>query len=328
MRPGLYFDLRNPAPWRRDWAVHYARSLELAEEVDRLGVGSIWTSEHHHFDDGYLPQPLTFLAAVAARTRRARLGTAVLLAPLRHPLHVAEQAAIVDLVSGGRLELGLGPGYRADEFEHFDRDRSHRHAATDDAVCAIRRLWRDGVATPPPVQSPVPMWLGYSGPLGAQRAGRVGAGLLSAGRRVLEPYLHGLREGGHDPSTARMATPIFWVLATDPERAMARLRPHYEHQWRTYRDGGRPSQRGDLAVALDAMTAPGPGGTPPMLQAVTPGDAAAQLRAMFDGLPVEHILFWASIAGMPDDLVDEHVRLVSGDLNDALSTAASTSESM
>ena len=77
MKIGVYFDLRNPPLWRRPWAEHYARSLELCEEADRLGAGAIWLSEHHFFEDGYLPQPLTFAAAVAARTTNVRIGTAV-----------------------------------------------------------------------------------------------------------------------------------------------------------------------------------------------------------------------------------------------------------
>jgi alkanesulfonate monooxygenase SsuD/methylene tetrahydromethanopterin reductase-like flavin-dependent oxidoreductase (luciferase family) len=310
MRTGLYFDLRNPARWRRDWNHHYGHALELAEEADRIGAGSIWASEHHHFDDGYLPQPLTFLAAVAARTRQARLGTAVLLAPLRHPRHIAEEAAIVDLISAGRLELGIGPGYRSDEFEHFGVAHERRYPLADDCVVALREMWADGSVRPEPVQRPVPLWLGYASAAGARRAGRLGVGLLNARRALLAAYLAGLRDGGHCESAARMAVPSFWVLSTDPERDWPRVRPHYEEQWRGYLDGGRPQVIADFETAFAAMCAPRPDGSSPMLQVVTPTDAASQLRAMYDGLPVEHVFFWASIAGMPDDLVEEHLDLV------------------
>jgi alkanesulfonate monooxygenase SsuD/methylene tetrahydromethanopterin reductase-like flavin-dependent oxidoreductase (luciferase family) len=320
VKPGIYFDLRNPPPWALPPAQHYARSLEIAEEADRRGVGSIWTSEHHGFEDGYLPQPLTFLAAVAARTRQARLGTAVLLPALRHPVHIAEEAAIVDLLSDGRLELGLGPGYRADEFELFGADMEARYRATDECVTALRALWADG-HQPLPAQQPLPLWLGYGTPVGARRAGRLGVGLLSAGPAVLEAYREGLREGGHDVADARLAVPVFWVLSDDPERAWPQVRPHYEYQWRTYRAGGRPSQQGDFDQAFAAMTSAGPGGTAPMLQVLTPEQAAAQLGSMLNGQPVEHVLFWASIAGMPIELVEEHVELVCTRLPNALDIA-------
>src|SRR5437868_899465 len=112
----MYLDLRNPPRWSRPWADHYAHALELVEEGERLGASSAWLTEHHFFDDGYLPQCLTFAAAVAARTKRLRIGTAVLLLPLHPPLEVAEQAAVVDIMSGGRLDLGLGLGYRKPEY--------------------------------------------------------------------------------------------------------------------------------------------------------------------------------------------------------------------
>ena len=123
IRVGIYLDLRNPPRWRRPWRDHYSRSLELCAEAERLGADSVWCSEHHLFkeDGGYLPQPLTFLAAVATRTSRVRLGTALVLAPLRPPAQIAEEAAIVDLLSGGRLELGVGAGYRIPEFTAYGR---------------------------------------------------------------------------------------------------------------------------------------------------------------------------------------------------------------
>jgi len=108
VKVGVYADLRNPPAWRRPWAEHYARTLDRIAGAERLGIDSAWVTEHHFFEDGYLPQPLTLAAAIAARTSRIRIGTAVMLAPLRAPIQIAEEAAVVELVSDGRLELGLG----------------------------------------------------------------------------------------------------------------------------------------------------------------------------------------------------------------------------
>jgi alkanesulfonate monooxygenase SsuD/methylene tetrahydromethanopterin reductase-like flavin-dependent oxidoreductase (luciferase family) len=110
IRVGLYFDLRNPPQWHRPWAEHWSRTLDQIAEAERRGIDSIWLSEHHLFEDGYLPQPLVLAAAVAARTSRVRIGTAVLLIALRSPLHVVEEANVVDVLSGGRLDLGVGAG--------------------------------------------------------------------------------------------------------------------------------------------------------------------------------------------------------------------------
>jgi alkanesulfonate monooxygenase SsuD/methylene tetrahydromethanopterin reductase-like flavin-dependent oxidoreductase (luciferase family) len=160
MDVGLFFDLRNPRAWAVPSSHLYGFTLELCEEADRLGCHSIWVTEHHQFDDGYLPQPLTMAAAIAARTKRVRIGTGVLVAPYHHPVHVAEQAAIVDIISNGRLDLGLGAGYRVPEFELFGADISRRYTATDERVREIRRLWSEGLVTPGPVQQPVPIWMG------------------------------------------------------------------------------------------------------------------------------------------------------------------------
>ncbi len=100
---GLFFDLRNPVQWARPWSELYGRTLELLEGAEAMGLRSAWFTEHHLFDDGYLPQPLTFAAAVAARTSRITIGTGVLLAALRPAPLVAEEAALVDQLSGGRL---------------------------------------------------------------------------------------------------------------------------------------------------------------------------------------------------------------------------------
>src|ERR1700679_193925 len=164
MDVGVYFDLRNPPQWRVDPARLYGFTLEMCEEAERLGAASVWTSEHHLFEDGYLTQPMTFLAAVAARTKRVRLGTAIMLAPLRAAAQMAEDTILVDLVSNGRVEIGLGAGYRIPEFQLFDADFAARYKTTDARAVELRSLFDDGKLTPAPVQKSLPIWLGYQGP--------------------------------------------------------------------------------------------------------------------------------------------------------------------
>lgn len=320
MRLGVYFDLRNPSAWRRPWPDVYAAALAQIAAVERLGADAVWLSEHHMFDDGYLPQPLTFAAAVAARTSTVRIGTAVLVAPLRHPRHIAEEAAVVDLVSNGRLELALGAGYSLPEYAAFDVDGARRYGLTDAAVAEVLRLWRGGEITPPPVQRPPPMWLGYQGPRGARRAGRLGVGLLSLDRASLAPYREGLAEGRHDLGVARMGGLVDVLVAEDPEEARARVLPHYAHQVNSYRraaTAGTGAEPKELTVERlrNGMQSRG---KIPGLAVLTPDETVAHIRSAVAGLPVKDVYVWASIAAMPDDLAARHLELWLGPVRSGL----------
>jgi alkanesulfonate monooxygenase SsuD/methylene tetrahydromethanopterin reductase-like flavin-dependent oxidoreductase (luciferase family) len=319
MRLGLYFDLRNPPGWRREWAWHYARTLEWIEEAERKGIDSIWVTEHHFFEDGYLPQPLTMAAAIAARTRRVRIGTAVLLAPLRPAVQIAEEAALVDLISGGRLDLGLGAGYVRPEFEAFGADLASRFETSDARIVEVRRLLDEGGVTPPPLQRPFPIWAGYMGPVGARRAGRLGVGLLSLDPKLHEPYLRGLADAGHPATSARMAGVQYFLLSDDPERDFERVLPFLAYQLNSYRRGGAAGTGKtprELSVD-DVRRRPGSG---PLaeLQVLRPADAARKLRANVAGLPAVECYLWASVAGMPDDMVERHLDLCARELRPLL----------
>src|SRR5690606_22136564 len=113
--------------------------------------------------------------------------------------HVAEQASFIDNLSDGRLELGIGAGYAPHEFELFERDLGRRMTLADQSVRDLRALLWNGQLVPPPQQAQMPLWLGYQGPQGARRAGRLGVGLLAPNPALLSPYRDGLIEGGHDP---------------------------------------------------------------------------------------------------------------------------------
>jgi alkanesulfonate monooxygenase SsuD/methylene tetrahydromethanopterin reductase-like flavin-dependent oxidoreductase (luciferase family) len=312
MNVGVYFDLRNPPEWRQDPRRLYAFTLEMCEEAERLGAASVWLSEHHCFDDGYLPQPLTFAAAVAARTTRVRIGTAVLLAPLRPAVQIAEEVAIVDILSGGRVDLGLGAGYRVPEFELFGADIRHRYGTTDQRVRDLRDLWAEGRVSPAPVQELVPIWLGYQGPQGAKRAGRLGEGLLSASAVLRDPYVAGLREAGHDVGRARMAGGIQGWVTDDPEADWPLVSKHLAYQLDSYRhymvEGtGKPTPKPVDPEKVRGRELGAPLGG---FVHATPEDMAARILELGAGAPVETVFLWASIGGMPEALTARHVETI------------------
>lgn len=312
VKVGLWFDLRNPPQWRQDPARLYGATLEMCEEAERLGADSVWFSEHHGFEDGYLPQPLTFAAAAAARTSRVRIGTGILVAPLRKTPQLAEEAAVVDIISGGRLDLGLGAGYRLPEFQLFDADLAARYRTLDAQVGTLRRLWEDGGVTPAPVQERLPIWLGYQGPKGARRAGRMGEALLTPSAASWPHYRDGLIEGGHDVATARMAGGMEAYVTDDPERDWPVLAPHIAYQVDSYRrymvEGtDQPVPRPVDPDKLRRRESRGP------LSSYlfgTPEEVAAAIRKQTAGAPVETVWFWASVAGTPQDLVARHVETI------------------
>jgi alkanesulfonate monooxygenase SsuD/methylene tetrahydromethanopterin reductase-like flavin-dependent oxidoreductase (luciferase family) len=295
----------------------------VCEEADRLGVGSLWFSEHHLFSDGYLNQPLTFAAAVAAKTRHARIGTAVLVAPIRAAAQIAEDAVLVDLISHGRLDLGLGTGYRKPEFDLFGQSLIGRYDRTDARVRELRELWASQRLRPTPVQDRIPIWLGYQGPKGAHRAGTLGEGLLSVNPALLEPYRDGLAAGGHDPATARMAGALSAFVTEDPDRDWPVVSKHVAWQADSYRthmvestDQPDPAPVDPERIRKKGLTTGFHG-----LLIDTPDNVAAQVRAATAGLPVQTVFFWVSIAGMPEAMVMRHMQTICNDLAPLLADA-------
>lgn len=130
-----------PAASTRTFAQEYRETLDLVKLAESLGFDSAWVSEHHGSSDGYLPSLLPLLAAIAAVTERIALGTGVVLTPLHHPLRLAEDAAVVDQLSGGRLILGLGHGWRQEEFRMFGIAMAERAKRTEETIEVLRRAW-------------------------------------------------------------------------------------------------------------------------------------------------------------------------------------------
>jgi alkanesulfonate monooxygenase SsuD/methylene tetrahydromethanopterin reductase-like flavin-dependent oxidoreductase (luciferase family) len=315
VRLGMYLDMRNPPAWRRSSSHHYGRWLERIEEAERLGADAVWLTEHHFFDDGYLPQCWTFAAAIAARTANMRIGTAVALLPLHQAVELAEQIAIVDIISGGRVEPGFGLGYRKPEYDAFGGDFKHRYSVFAERITAIRAFWGEtpGAAraiTPPPVQRPVPMWGGFGGPMGARLAGRLGLGLQSLNPELLAPYVEGLEEAALDPAEARMSQAVEFFLTDDPERAWAAIEPHVVHRWESYNrymfEG--PSRESRAAEYFDMAT------VTDRIMIGTAEQVATSIRGRVGDLPVTDLYAWSDYPGLPDDAVDQHIRLTFEEL--------------
>lgn len=166
----------------------YQETLELFTAADQLGFDVGWLAEHHFKDvSGRLPSLFPFLAAAAERTRRIRLGASVILLPYIHPLRVAEDAAVVDVLSDGRLELGVGSGGDPLEFEAFGVDIGQRHILTTSALETLQRalrgepLGKNGQILQPPAPTLINrLWQSALSTVGARYVARQGAGLLLA----------------------------------------------------------------------------------------------------------------------------------------------------
>ena len=133
----LAFNMRSPS-WGPPTADLYAAALDMSVWADRLGFSTVLVSEHHNTSDGYLPSPIVMAGALAARTTHINIKISVVLATLMHPLHLAEDLAVVDLISGGRLQVTLGAGYRKAEFQAFQIDWKKRPSMMREIVETLR----------------------------------------------------------------------------------------------------------------------------------------------------------------------------------------------
>jgi alkanesulfonate monooxygenase SsuD/methylene tetrahydromethanopterin reductase-like flavin-dependent oxidoreductase (luciferase family) len=165
-----------------------------AQQAETYGFDSFFVTEHHQEPSGYLPSPLPLLAALAARTSTIRLGTGIAVLPLYHPVRMAEDCAVIDIISNVRLILGVGMGYQDVDFAAYGLRVSERVSLFEEGVEIIKRAWTEEKlsfvgkrytltnisVTPKPVQKPrPPIWVAAVGDEAMKRAGRVGDALLA-----------------------------------------------------------------------------------------------------------------------------------------------------
>jgi alkanesulfonate monooxygenase SsuD/methylene tetrahydromethanopterin reductase-like flavin-dependent oxidoreductase (luciferase family) len=235
MEVGLFFTFRNPPPWRRDPARLYADCMEQVRLTDDAGFDGVWLGEHHFTDDGFAPSLMTLAAAIAVATRRVQIGTDVLLLPQHHPVRLAEAAATVDLLSDGRLVLGMGLGYRPSEFSAVGLDYHRRGALMDEALEILVKCFTEDVfsfdgrhyqlsdvsLSPRPVQTPMPrLVLGGSGERMLRRAARFGCSGLAVtpAPALLARHAELVAEYGGDPDAQRYyGMTMGFVAATEEE---------------------------------------------------------------------------------------------------------------
>jgi probable F420-dependent oxidoreductase len=252
MKFGLYSSIANP-PRGEHLDRCIDETIAEAQLAEASGFDSCFFGEHHQDRDGFLPSPLIVATAVAARTTRLRVGSSVILLPLHHPVRVAEDVITLDLVSRGRVVLGVGIGYQPADFRAFGVPMEHRIARFEESIEILRLCWagepfsfrgkhytlENVQVCPRPFQRPgPPLWIGASVPAAARRAGRVADGFvgtpstsLENATRLADVYRQTAREAGREPEVIQMRDA--WVAATRAE-ADTVYGPHVMTAYRYY----------------------------------------------------------------------------------------------
>jgi alkanesulfonate monooxygenase SsuD/methylene tetrahydromethanopterin reductase-like flavin-dependent oxidoreductase (luciferase family) len=269
----LRFDQRAPAFSPATARDLYAAALDMAGFADAQGFQVVSLSEHHGVEDGYLPSPLALAGALIGRTRRITVSFAALLLPLYDPVKLAEDLAVLDLASGGRILVTAGIGYRPEEYEALGRDWSRRGKLLDEALEVLLRAWtgepfhyqgRRVRVTPPPHTKPhPPLFVGGSTPAAARRAARFG---LPFAPPLHDPALAALyqseceRRGVKGGFVLSPGEPATTFVAKDPERAWAELGRYMLHDAVSYAAWQRPDQRSyqhSRATSVEGLRAEG-----------------------------------------------------------------------
>ena len=299
----LRYDLRFPDFAPGTHADRYAACLDQAEWGDKIGIGSVTLCEHHGVDDGFMSSPLTVAAAVAARTDRVPISIVAALVPLHDPIRFAEQCAVVQLISNGRLVLVAGLGYREEEFEMAGVDRSKRGKLLEEYVTVLLKAWsgepfewrgRTIRVTPHP-ETPPMMFIGGSTPVAAKRAARLGLGFFPAidDPEIAKIYRRECESRGIQPGTVILPRgPGFVHVSENPDRDWERIMPYALHEATTYASWQPKGQRSTVHVEAKTPEELKASGaylvvTPDECVEVAKRDGSVTLHPLMGGLPAE-----------------------------------------
>ncbi len=299
---------------------YYKEALEEVIRGEDLGFDSVWMEEHHSVMNHYWPSPLMVLAGFATRTAKVTLGTDILVAPFYHPVRLAEEVVLLDIMSGGRFVLGTAIGYKPDEFALYGIDLEKRGARFVEQLTIMRALWTqesvsfkgkyftlEGRLEPKPIRKPhPPLWIGGWGELTLKRAATLGDNWIPGPTADLARLVNGKQQFLQNRAAAGRTAPVVeWPLTRDviiadtDKQARELAEQHIMEAYRKEYAGGwrHPFIDASIATDLDALMRNRflIGGPDQVVRALRPfveeyGMTHLICRLFFPEMPHRHIL--------------------------------------
>jgi probable F420-dependent oxidoreductase len=305
----------------------YADALEEVTRAEALGFDSVWMEEHHSVEDHYWPSPLPVLAGFATRTSKMLLGTDILVAPFYHPVRLAEDCALLDVISGGRFVLGIAIGYKPDEFALYGVELEKRGARFEEQLAIMRTLWRDGSVShagryykvegrlePRPVAATgVPLWIGGWGDLTLKRAATLADNWIPGPTADLArlvaakaQFLENRKAAGRTEPVAEWPLTRDLIIADTDARARELAEEHIMVAYRKEYAGGwrHPFIDASIATDLDKLMKD-------RFLIGGPDQVLAQIKRFVEAYGMTHLICRTFFPGMPHAHITRELELIA-----------------
>jgi len=314
MQFGVYLPTQYPQD--ADKVDSYEQLGRFVRVLDRVGFDSVWVGEHHMTGDIFFP-PLVTLAGVIGNTKRMKVGTGIIILPLYHPLKLAEDVAMLDIMSKGRMILGVGVGYRREEYDAFGVSYEDRRKILEEQVLLLRKLWKhDNISwqskyyhlesvsvNPKPTQTDLPIWIGLSGAAFASSLARIAeigdAWILDAATPLgmiehkMPGFVQALKKNGKEPSMTDFPVIRDLYVAKDSDSARADVGRAIVDKFRTYHRWGYPvmrkTYRSEEDVTFDSLRKD--------IVIVGSPDECVELIEKYGKAGINHLIFRVQVKG-------------------------------
>ena len=312
---------------------YYREALEEVTRAEELGFDSVWMEEHHSVTNHYWPSPIPVLAGFATRTSRLVLGTDIIVAAFHNPVRLAEDVAMLDVISNGRFVLGIAIGYKPDEFALYGVELEKRGARFEEQLAIMKGLWTkdrvefrgayysmEGRLEPRPVQKPhPPVWIGGWGDITLRRAATLADNWIPGPTADLKRLLAGKQQFLERRRAAGLAAPTEWPLTRDviiadtdaearalaEEHIMVAYRREYAGGWR------HPFIDASIATDLDKLMED-------RFIIGGPEQCLARIRRFIEQYGMTHLICRMFFPGMPHARIMRGLELISREMMPAL----------
>lgn len=314
MELNLRYDMNSP-PFGAPHAALYEAAIEQAVWADKLGFSQVYLAEHHGAEHGYCPSPMILAAAILGATKHIKVHLSALVVTLHDPLRLAEDLSVLDNLSGGRLMITAGMGYRPHEFEMFGRDLSKRLAIQTETLAVLKQAWtgepfeyqgKTVRVTPKPLTPGGPkIYMGGSTEKSAIRAAKQGYDFRPGHPALFELFSAEREKAGFPPPDPLLKSAAnFLYITDDPDRDWPLLSPHVGYATNTYADWA--TERGVGSTSYQTALSDEELRKLPIFKVITPEACIAYARTLG---PDTQFTFHALLGGLDPELSWKNLRL-------------------